>query len=189
MRALAWLSPSPTTEGPRPLAQRRGASMSPVNEVEPDFRSINTQYEGRKPVKETCKNFLWPQVKIAQARAQANLRASTANTHLSMKYFFLKLLPPRLDFMQTMTDAEKAIMHAHGSYWAGFAEKGWAVAYGPVMGEHGGFGAGFWALPDDVDPEPLTRDDPAMRANAGFRYEISPMPVLVVGKMRQASTS
>jgi uncharacterized protein YciI len=103
-----------------------------------------------------------------------------------MKYFFLKLLPPRLDFMQTMDDAEKAIMYAHRSYWAELAEKGWAVAYGPVMGEHGGFGAGFWALPAEVAPEALATNDPAIKANVGFRYEISPMPALVLGKVVQA---
>jgi hypothetical protein len=128
------------------------------------------------------------QVNIAQMGVQATLSVPTyatskpARIHL-LRYFFLKLLPPRLDFMQTMNDAEKAIMYAHRSYWAEFAEKGWAVAYGPVLCEHGGFGAGFWALPADVDPEPLTRDDPAIKANVGFRYEISPMPALIIGKV------
>lgn len=103
-----------------------------------------------------------------------------------MKYFFLKLLPPRVDFMQTMTDEERATMHEHSIYWQGFADKGWAVAYGPVAAAGGGFGAGFWALPDDVDPKPITDDDPVMKANAGFRYEISPIPALVVGKVRLA---
>lgn len=100
-----------------------------------------------------------------------------------MKYFFLKLVPPRTDFMHTMTDGERAIMMAHSAYWAGFAEKGWAVAYGPVAAADGGFGAGFWALPDGVDPKPLTDEDPAMKAATGFRYEISPMPRLVIGKL------
>jgi len=104
-----------------------------------------------------------------------------------MRYFFLKLVPPRLDFMQTMTDAEKTMMREHGAYWAGFAEKGWAVAYGVVASGQGGFGAGFWALPDDVEPQPLTADDPVMRANIGFRYEISPMPMLIVGKRAESS--
>jgi len=103
-----------------------------------------------------------------------------------MKYFFLKLNPPRPDFMVTMTDAEKGIMQAHGAYWHGFAERGWAVAYGPVAAQTGGFGAGFWALPDDVDPRPLAEADPAMLSNAGFRYEIHPMPVLIRGKEMQS---
>ena len=100
-----------------------------------------------------------------------------------MKYIFLKLVPPRPDFMQTMNDAERSIMREHGAYWFGFAEKGWAVAYGPVPCEHGGFGAGFWALPEEVDPKPLAANDLAMKANVGFRYEICPVPTLVRGKV------
>ena len=98
-----------------------------------------------------------------------------------MKYYFIKLLPPRPDFMQTMTEAERAIMGAHQAYWRPLAEKGWAVAYGPVADPQGGFGAGFWALPDDQDALALANDDPAIKAAAGFRVEIAPMPALVVG--------
>ena len=99
-----------------------------------------------------------------------------------MKYYFIKLLPPRADFMQSMSDGERALMGAHQQYWRLFAEKGWALAYGPVAHPEGGFGAGFWALPDDQDPALLTGDDPVIRANAGFRYDIAPMPALVMGR-------
>jgi hypothetical protein len=99
-----------------------------------------------------------------------------------MKYYFVKLIPPRPDFMQSMTEEERAIMGAHQVYWRGFAEKGWAVAYGPVMDPKGGYGAGFWALPDAEDPAALTARDPAILAGKGFRYDIAPMPVLVMGK-------
>jgi uncharacterized protein YciI len=99
-----------------------------------------------------------------------------------MKYFFLKLIPPRPDFMGTMTDGEKELMQAHAAYWKGFAEKGWAVAYGPVAASTGGFGAGFWALPDDVDPRPLADADPTIQANLGFQCDIHPMPALILGK-------
>jgi len=98
-----------------------------------------------------------------------------------MKYFFIRLVPPRTDFMQTMSEGERTIMSAHGRYWHELAEKGWAVAYGPVADPAGGFGAGFWALPDHEDPARLTAHDPAMKANAGFRCEICPMPALVIG--------
>lgn len=99
-----------------------------------------------------------------------------------MKHYFLKLIPPRPDFMVTMTDQEPAIMGAHQAYWRGFAEKGWAVAYGPVADPKGGYGAGFWTLPDEEDPAALAAGDPAIKAEAGFRYEILPMPALVLGK-------
>ena len=100
-----------------------------------------------------------------------------------MKYYFLKLIPPRTDFMATMSAQERGLMRAHQVHWHGFLEKGWAIAYGPVAHIAGGFGAGFWALPDDQPPEALTAQDPVMKADVGFRYEISPMPALVVGKL------
>jgi hypothetical protein len=101
----------------------------------------------------------------------------------TLKYVFMKLVPPRADFMQTMTPDELDLMRQHQSYWAGFAEKGWAVAYGPVADPAGGYGAGFWSLPDDQDPQALAAGDPVIRAERGFRYDIFPMPALRIGKL------
>jgi hypothetical protein len=100
-----------------------------------------------------------------------------------MRCFFVKLIPPRSDFMQTMSGAERALMMQHQAYWRQFAEKGWAIAYGPVADERGGYGAGFWRLPDDVDPRSLMNEDPTIKADAGFRYEVHPMPALAIGKI------
>jgi hypothetical protein len=100
-----------------------------------------------------------------------------------LKYLFLKLIPPRADFMQSMTDEELGLMRAHQAYWAGFAQKGWAIAYGPVADPAGGYGAGFWALPDDQDARALADADPVITAAKGFRYDIFPMPALVTGKV------
>lgn len=100
-----------------------------------------------------------------------------------MKYYFLKLIPPRPDFMMTMTEAERGLMGAHQVYWRGYAEKGWAVAYGPVADPAGGYGAGFWAVPDDEDVAALAAGDPVIQADAGFRYDIAPMLALVTGKL------
>ena len=105
-----------------------------------------------------------------------------------MRYYFIKLLPPRADFMLTMTGDELALMRAHQNYWRAFAHKGWAVAYGPVADPAGGFGAGFWALPDDQDVSALAGGDPVVKANAGFRYEIAPMPALIVGRTVSSQT-
>ena len=100
----------------------------------------------------------------------------------AVKYYFLKLIPPRADFMQTMTQEELGLMRAHRAYWAGFAEKGWAVAYGPVADPSGGYGAGFWALPDDQDARISVDGDPVIRAGRGFRCDIFPMLGLVISK-------
>jgi len=68
--------------------------------------------------------------------------------------------------------------------WRIFAEKGWAVAYGPVADQRGGYGVGIWTLPEGIDPKPLMDNDPTIKAGAGFSYEISPMPNLVLGTMK-----
>lgn len=98
-----------------------------------------------------------------------------------MKHYFAKLRPPRPNFRESITDAERRIIQDHQAYWAGYAARGWAVAYGPVADPTGDYGAGFWAVPDDVNIQDLLTDDPAIKADAGFRYEIHPMPALAIG--------
>jgi hypothetical protein len=100
-----------------------------------------------------------------------------------MKYYFLKLIPPRADFMRTMTAEERSLMQEHLVYCKGFADKGWAVAYGPVATPEGGYGAGFWELPDEIDPKSITENDPTMKAGVGFGYEVYPMPALAKGRI------
>jgi hypothetical protein len=40
-----------------------------------------------------------------------------------MTYFFCKMILPRSDFIQTMTDSEKNIMKAHGDYLQSLVSK------------------------------------------------------------------
>jgi hypothetical protein len=97
-----------------------------------------------------------------------------------MQYFFYKLLPPRLDFMFTMSPAEVEIMRKHAAYWRGLMDKGKVIAYGPVDDPSGGYGIGIVKLDDAADPTELSRNDPAILANAGFRSEINPMLRIVL---------
>jgi hypothetical protein len=59
-------------------------------------------------------------------------------------------------------------------------EKGWVKAYGPVADPAGAFGIALLILPEDVEPQSITNEDPTIKANAGFRYEIYPMPLLTL---------
>lgn len=94
-------------------------------------------------------------------------------------FWFARLLPPRPTFMQDMTADERALMGAHSQYWRELHAKGIAIAFGPVGGPHGGFGAGFFKAPDEATLAALQADDPVIKANVGFAYETSPMPALV----------
>ncbi len=97
-----------------------------------------------------------------------------------MKYYFYKLLPPRPDFMSHMTPAEIEIMQKHAAYWRKLMDEGKVIAYGPVNDPSGGYGIGIVKLDDTEDPEILSRNDPAILANSGFRSEIHPMLRIVL---------
>ncbi|HEY7162369.1 MAG TPA: hypothetical protein VH815_13975, partial [Acidobacteriota bacterium] len=59
------------------------------------------------------------------------------------KYFFLKLIPPRLTFFVDMTDDERNMMKEHGQYWRKMMEQGIAHVFGPVMDPKGVWGLGI----------------------------------------------
>jgi uncharacterized protein YciI len=50
-----------------------------------------------------------------------------------MTYFFCKMILPRSDFIQTMTDSKRNIMKAHGDYLQSLAEVGSIVCHGPNL--------------------------------------------------------
>jgi hypothetical protein len=50
------------------------------------------------------------------------------------KYFALKLIAPRATFAQDMNAEERAIMIQHVAYWKGLMDKGFVLAFGPVIG-------------------------------------------------------
>lgn len=92
-----------------------------------------------------------------------------------MKYFVLRLFAPRPTFIADMTDAERTLMQAHVTYWAGLMAKGLVVIFGPVMDEKYPYGLGVVRLAEGATPDEISQNDPVILANAGFRYEVSPM--------------
>jgi hypothetical protein len=93
-----------------------------------------------------------------------------------VKTYFLKLLPPRPTFAQDMTPAEAKLLQDHGAYWADLMKKGIAVVFGVVGDPIVPYGVGIVELPESADPHSITADDPVIKAAAGLRYEIYPMP-------------
>jgi len=97
-----------------------------------------------------------------------------------MKYYVFKLLPPRPTFIADMTPEEGALMQAHGLYWRGLMAKGLVLVFGPVADPSGPYGLAVVRLDDQADPRPLWVDDPVIRADRGFRFEVAPMLQAVV---------
>lgn len=89
--------------------------------------------------------------------------------------FMVKLIPPRPTFVADMTDAERATMLQHQAYWREKLAEGRAVVFGPVADPSGGFGLGVVRAENLDAVKAFEASDPAILANAGFRYEIFPM--------------
>jgi uncharacterized protein YciI len=91
-----------------------------------------------------------------------------------MKNYLCKFLPPRPDFLATMTADERELMKQHGMFLNDLLADGRVVAHGPVDDPAGGWGLSLYQLNDDEDIEALTAQDPMVLAG-GARYEILPM--------------
>ncbi|GEO99141.1 YciI family protein [Methylobacterium haplocladii] len=91
-----------------------------------------------------------------------------------MKYYLCKYIPPRSDFLPTMSTQEKGWMAEHGAFLDDLLEQGTIVAHGPVMDPNGGYGVSLYRIADDQDIEAFTSRDPIVRHGAGH-YEHHPM--------------
>ncbi|MEO3808556.1 YciI family protein [Sphaerisporangium sp. B11E5] len=90
-----------------------------------------------------------------------------------MSYFFYKFTS-RPDFVETMTEAEAAVMSEHAAYWRVLADKGIAIAVGPVADPAGTFGAGILEVASLEEAEAIRAGDPVVTAGLG-PVQIHPM--------------
>ncbi len=84
-----------------------------------------------------------------------------------MKYYFCKYIPPRTDFLATMTAQESLWMKQHGVFLNNLVAQGKIVAHGPVIDPTGGFGLSLYQLADDEDIESIVSQDPLVQNGAG----------------------
>ena len=91
-----------------------------------------------------------------------------------MKFYLCKYIPPRADFLATMTAEESKWMKQHGDFLNNLLDKGLIVAHGPVMDPSGGYGVSLYEISDDQDIATITSEDPNVKNGAGS-YEHYPM--------------
>ena len=91
-----------------------------------------------------------------------------------MKYYLCKFIPPRADFLPTMSVDEREWMKQHGDYLIELLEQGVVVAHGPVMDPAGGYGVSLFQIADDREISVLTAEDPIIKNGVGH-YEHHPM--------------
>lgn len=76
--------------------------------------------------------------------------------------FFLYRFVPRPDFRETMTAAEKAVMHEHVAYWQALADKRTAVVFGPVDDPSGGWGVAIVEADGEEAADAIRAADPVV---------------------------
>jgi uncharacterized protein YciI len=91
-----------------------------------------------------------------------------------MKFYLCKYIPPRADFLATMTAEESKWMKQHGDFLNSLLDKGLIVAHGPVMDPSGSYGVSLYQIADDQDIATITSEDPIVKNGAGH-YEHHPM--------------
>jgi uncharacterized protein YciI len=76
--------------------------------------------------------------------------------------FLFRLIPPRADFAQTMTDAEQQAMADHMAYWQDLLTAGRVVVYGPVADPEGVWGLGILRVADRAEALAIGEADPSV---------------------------
>ena len=94
-----------------------------------------------------------------------------------MKYYLCKFIPPRTDFLPTMSIDEQEWMRQHGNYLNKLLDHGVIAAHGPVMDPAGGYGVSLFQIQDNQDITAFTSEDPIIKNGVGH-YEHHPMPHL-----------
>ncbi|MBD0331284.1 MAG: hypothetical protein ICV66_01385 [Chitinophagaceae bacterium] len=85
-------------------------------------------------------------------------------------FYGVKLIPPRPDFVQTMTDDERNIMQQHGAYWRKYMEKGTVHVFGPVFDPKGAYGFGVVSVENEDELKEFINNDPSLVFNTVEYY-------------------
>ena len=88
-----------------------------------------------------------------------------------MPTFSLRLIAPRPNFAQTMTDAEREIMHSHAAHWRPYLERGDMVVFGPVLTDDDSYGLAVVQTDDEQALHEFAAQDPVVTSGtANFEF-------------------
>jgi uncharacterized protein YciI len=71
-----------------------------------------------------------------------------------------------------MTPAESELLSVHTKYWGELANRGTAILFGPVADPKGAWGLAVVEVKDEAEANSLGVNDPVIKANAGFSFEM-----------------
>jgi uncharacterized protein len=76
--------------------------------------------------------------------------------------FVLRLIAPRPDFAQTLTDSEREVMNRHAAHWQPYLERGEMVVFGPVLTDHSSYGLAVVETDDEQALLEFAAQDPVV---------------------------
>lgn len=79
-----------------------------------------------------------------------------------MSTYVMRLIAPRPDFPQTMTDAEREIMNRHAAHWRPYLERGDMVVFGPVLTDDDSYGLAVVETDDEQALREFAAQDPVV---------------------------
>jgi uncharacterized protein YciI len=79
-----------------------------------------------------------------------------------MPAFVLRLIAPRPNFAQTITDPEREIMNRHAAHWAPYLERGEMVVFGPILTDQDSYGLAVVETEDEQALREFAAEDPAV---------------------------
>jgi uncharacterized protein YciI len=79
-----------------------------------------------------------------------------------MPTFVLRLIAPRANFAQTMTDSEREIMDSHAAHWHSYLERGEMVVFGPVLTDEDSYGLAVVETDDEQALREFAGQDPVV---------------------------
>jgi uncharacterized protein YciI len=97
-----------------------------------------------------------------------------------MTYFLYKLISPRTTFPKDITSTEMQIMQEHVVYWKELTNKKIVLLFGPVADPKGTYGLAIVEAANEEVVNEYGIHDPAIEADVGFKFEIYPMPQVIL---------
>jgi uncharacterized protein YciI len=79
-----------------------------------------------------------------------------------MPTFVLRLIAPRPNFAQTLTDSEREIMNSHAAHWRPYLERGEMVVFGPVLTDEDSYGLAVVETGDEQALREFAAQDPVV---------------------------
>lgn len=88
-----------------------------------------------------------------------------------MPTFVLRLIAPRPNFAQTMTDSEREIMNRHAAHWGLYLERGEMVVFGPILTDDDSYGLAVVDTEDEQALRGFAAQDPVVTTGtASFEF-------------------